>query len=230
MFDKDTTASFDVDAQNTFTPLCPDELPVPDGHNIVAALNAQAAYARIRVGSKDAHSHRAVWVANDGFPQFSPVEGHPEVDIRWNRHAEPGTKGFELIDGLPKPIDYDFFVWKGIELDLHPYGACYHNLDWRGPLRRSTGVIEYLRCQGIKTVIVGGLALDYCVKNTALQLADAGFHVIVNLAACRGIGAITIEHALCEFAAAGVDYVEDIDRFDDPLEEASHALICGTDE
>ena len=24
------TASFDVDAQKSFTPLCPDELPVPD--------------------------------------------------------------------------------------------------------------------------------------------------------------------------------------------------------
>lgn len=35
-------ASFDVDAQNTFTPLCPDELPVAEGTDIVAQLNAQA--------------------------------------------------------------------------------------------------------------------------------------------------------------------------------------------
>ncbi|MFX5522361.1 isochorismatase family protein, partial [Acinetobacter baumannii] len=78
--------------------------------------------------------------------------------------------GFELLDELPRPIDYDFFVWKGVEPDLHPYGACYHDL----AERRSTGVIEYLRQNGVSHVLVGGLALDYCVKNTALQLRRAG--------------------------------------------------------
>ncbi|PHX39515.1 hypothetical protein AO284_35795 [Pseudomonas sp. NZIPFR-PS2] len=36
-------------------------------------------------------------------------------------------------------------------------------------------------------VIVGGLALDYCVKTTALQLLKAGLEVILHLPACRGI-------------------------------------------
>ena len=31
--------SIDVDAQKTFTPLCPDELPVNEGHLIVEELN-----------------------------------------------------------------------------------------------------------------------------------------------------------------------------------------------
>jgi nicotinamidase-related amidase len=34
---------------------------------------------------------------------------------------------------------------------------------------------------------VGGLATDYCVRNTARQLAEAGFTVIVNLSSCRAI-------------------------------------------
>ncbi|MBD4503332.1 isochorismatase family protein, partial [Xanthomonas citri pv. citri] len=76
-----------------------------------------------------------------------------------------------------------FFVWKGVEPDLHPYGACYHDL----AERRSTGVIEYLRQNGVSHVLVGGLALDYCVKNTALQLRRAGFEVLLYLPACRAI-------------------------------------------
>ena len=55
-FVKAQVASFDVDAQNTFTPLCPDELPVPEGNCIVDELNAQAKWANYRVGSKDAHN------------------------------------------------------------------------------------------------------------------------------------------------------------------------------
>lgn len=197
------TAAFDVDAQYTFTPECPDELPVAGGAGIVKALNKQAELASIRVGSKDAHSPKAIWVADENKPMFSPVEGE-NVDIAWNQHAVPGTKGFELIDGLPKPIDYDFFVWKGIELDLHPYGACYHDLNDK----MSTGVIEYLKMNGMENVIVGGLATDYCVKTTAFQLLNAGFRVIVNLEACRGVAQDTVDAAIEEMKEAGIEIVE----------------------
>ena len=44
-------ASFDVDAQKGFTPLCPSELPVPEGDAIVPALNQLAARAELRIGS-----------------------------------------------------------------------------------------------------------------------------------------------------------------------------------
>ena len=53
--------------------------------------------------------------------------------------------------------------------------------------KRSTGVIEFLRHNGVERVLVGGLALDYCVKTTALQLRRAGFEVIVYLLACRAM-------------------------------------------
>ena len=192
-------ASFDVDAQNTFTPLCPDELPVAGGTEIVEELNAQARYADYRLGSKEGHSPKAVWVADADHPQLESVEG-PNVDVRWNLHAVPGTLVFELIDGLPHPAEYDFFVWKGIELDMHPYGSCYHDL----AEKVSTGVIEYLRCHEVKTVIVGGLATDYCVKITALQLCRAGFTVLLNRAACRGVAADTTEAAIQEMARAGI--------------------------
>lgn len=204
-----STASFDVDAQKGFTPICPGELPVPGGDEIAAALNEQAAYAKIRVGSKDAHSPAAVWVATQNDPQFSPILAR-DADIHWNRHCEVGTEGFELLDGLPHPMDYNFFVYKGLERDVHPYGACYHNLDWNSSNRVSTGVIQFLNERRIDTVIVGGLATDYCVKTTALQLVEAGFGVVVNLKACRGIAQATIDAAIAEMRAEDVDVIYDI--------------------
>lgn len=203
----DIIASFDVDAQNCFTPLCPDELPVPGGHTIVEALNRQAELANWRVGSKDAHPTTAVWVANDENPQLSPVNGHVNADLHWNLHAVPGTKGFKLLDGLPSVTEYDYFVWKGVEPDLHPYGACYHDqMD-----QRSTGVIEFLRDKQARTVLIGGLALDFCVKVTAMQLLKAGFRVIVNLAATRSLIKDEERQVITELQAAGAEFIDGLD-------------------
>lgn len=203
--DFERTASFDVDAQNTFTPLCPNELPVEGGNEIVSELNAQALKAKYRLGSKDAHSPLAIWVADDNHMQYSSVESDsPDVDIHWNKHAILGTYGFELLDGLPHPRDYDYFVWKGIEPDQHPYGACYHDLSDK----RTTGVIEFLKCNDVVNVIVGGLATDFCVKTTALQLKKVGFNVIVNLGASRGIAKETIVKAKDEMLGWGIVLVD----------------------
>ena len=210
LHDISKVASIDIDAQNTFTPVCPDELPVPEGNLIADELNKQARRASLRIGSKDAHSPEAVWVATEDKPQFSVVEGEPNVDIRWVKHAVPGTKGFELIKGLPDVTEYDFFVWKGVEPNMHPYGSCYHDF----AEKMSTGLIEFLNSKRIKTVIAGGLATDYCVKTTVLQLLNAGFDVIVNLGACRGIADDTVNQAIKEMKKAGARFVTTAQHID----------------
>lgn len=181
MSSKKKIASFDVDCQNGFTPLCPDELPVPDGHLIVDELNKNASFAFFRVGSKDCHPSNAIWLADETHPQFSRVDAE-NADIRWNKHCMSGTFGAELIAGLPAVKDYDYFVYKGLEPDMHPYSACFH--DYNKEL--STGVIEWLLVNKIDTVIVGGLALDFCVFQTVVDLLQH-FKVIVNLASTRPI-------------------------------------------
>jgi nicotinamidase/pyrazinamidase len=197
--------SFDIDAQKGFTPLCPNELPVTDGDSIVAELNAQAALADLRAGSKDWHPANALHIATAEHPQFSAVEGVKNIDVRWNRHCTGGTVGAELLDGLPTPEDYDYFVWKGMEPSMHPYGACYHDL----ADKQSTGVIEWAKAQGVTHVVVGGLATDYCVATTVRQLVKAGgFTVVVNLGACRGIWATkTQDDQVAEFLSLGCKVV-----------------------
>ena len=185
-------ASLDVDAQNTFTDLCPLELPVSGGQDIVPELNAQARFARYRVGSKDAHSPASLWVDTDKEPQLTPIANALDMDVRWKIHGVPGSAGFRLIDGLPAVRNYDFFVWKGIELNMHPYGACYHDLQER----MSTGLIEWLQAKGVTTALVGGLASDFCVATTIRQLRKKDFTVVMNKAACRGIWAATTEDKL----------------------------------
>lgn len=196
-----TTASFDVDCQKGFTPICPDELPVQDGDQIVDELNAQAKFAQWRLGSKDAHPSNPLWIAKIPQDILTPISPSAEnIDVYWPLHCVAGTQGCELLDGLPAPENYDFFVWKGVEPHLHPYGACYHDLH----NRLSTGVIEFLHSKNINLIIIGGLATDYCVANTAKQLKNAGFHVIVNLGACRGVATNSTEKTIDEFAKLNI--------------------------
>jgi len=207
---RERIASFDVDAQRTFTPLCPDELPVEGGDDIGPELNRQAECARWRLGSKDSHSPEAVWVTDDPDQVGKPgVEGD-NVEEHWPVHAVPGTEGFELVPGLPRPAEYDFFIWKGVELDMHPYGACYHDM----AEKMSTGVVEWLRERSVSHLLVGGLATDFCVKATALQLQASGFQVLLNLAACRGIASDSTREALAEMRAAGIETFDDVESLE----------------
>ena len=72
--EREKTASFDVDPQRGFTPLCPKELPIAGGDEIAGELNEQANYATCRVVSKDQHPAEALWVTDDPNQVLTPVE------------------------------------------------------------------------------------------------------------------------------------------------------------
>jgi len=211
---KQWTMAIDIDAQKGFTSICPDELPVKNGDRIVPELNANAEFASLRIGSKDWHPTTAVWIADEENPIFSEINGHGlNVDIRWPAHCLGGTKGAELLDGLPEPNEYDFFIWKGMEPNLHPYGIFYHDLEEQ----LSTGMMEYLLANiEIDTFLVGGLATDYCVYETTKQLLkfleDSGefdCRVILNLKATKGVDSASTAKALEHLKGLGVIFIKD---------------------
>ncbi|NOI82569.1 isochorismatase family protein [Vibrio tubiashii] len=202
--DKTTTASIDVDPQKGFSELCPKELPVQGALEIVEELKRNHSKASVRLVSRDMHPPGAAWEAETPENMLEPV-GLPEVDIKWNPHCVVGTAGVELLPGLPEIRDYDFQINKGIDPDAHPYGAFYH--DQADTL--STGGIEFLRARQIETVIVGGLALDFCVKKSVEQLLGAGFKVILNLASTRSVFPDNADNVANELAEKGVILIED---------------------
>lgn len=203
--DKAMTASFDVDPQCGFTPLCPAELPIEEGNLISDELNAQSQFSSYRIVSKDCHPAEAPWIAESPDQIMTPVEGaYPNLDIKWPAHCVIGTFGNSLIPGLPNENQYDVVIEKGIDPLKHPYGACYHDL----AEKESTGIIEWLQKHKVNTVIVGGLATDFCVKTTVLQLSKEGFNVILNLSACRGVASASTEEACQLMRDVGVKIIE----------------------
>ncbi|MCG9750505.1 isochorismatase family protein [Vibrio brasiliensis] len=201
--ERNKTACIDVDPQKGFSELCPKELPVEGALQIVDELKLNHAKASVRLVSRDMHPPGAAWEAETPERMLEPV-GLPEVDIKWNPHCVVGTMGVELLPGLPPVREYDFQINKGIDPDAHPYGAFYH--DQADTL--STGGIEFLRSKQIDTVIVGGLALDFCVKKSVEQLVDAGFRVIVNLASTRPVFPDATDSVVSELVDKGVLIVE----------------------
>ena len=60
----------------------------------------------------------------------------------------------------------------------------------------------------IDTVIVGGLAMDYCLLETAIDLVNCGLKVIVNLSATRAIG--DIDTAMIEMKSHGIRFINSV--------------------
>ncbi|WP_087026724.1 isochorismatase family protein [Thaumasiovibrio subtropicus] len=201
---RERTATLDVDPQKGFSELCPKELPVTGALEIVPQLLANHTFAAIKLVSRDMHPTGAAWEASTPAEMLSPVD-LPEVDVKWNPHCVMGTEGVELLPGLPPVREYDFQINKGLDPDAHPYGAFYH--DQADTL--STGGLEFLQVKGIDTVLVGGLALDFCVKKSVEQLLAAGLRVVLNLAATRAVFPEQFEQVANDLQAQGVELIDD---------------------
>jgi nicotinamidase/pyrazinamidase len=89
---------------------------------------------------------------------------------------------------------------KGTERNIDSYSTFFDNAH-----RRHTGLAHYLEKRGIKDIYLMGLALDYCVKYSALDARQLGLNTHVIVDGCRGIELEIgdIERALEEMKQAG---------------------------
>jgi nicotinamidase/pyrazinamidase len=170
-----------VDVQNDF---CPGgALALDDGEAVVAPLNRLASEYEFVVATRDWHPADHLSFASNGGV--------------WPVHCVQGTPGAELRGGLDRDA-IDLVVDKGQAIDADGYSAF-----------EGTGLERELRARGVDSVHVGGLALDYCVKATALDARRAGFDVIVHRDATRAVELQPGdgERAVEELRKAGIDVV-----------------------
>src|SRR5262249_57108139 len=101
--------------------------------------------------------------------------------ILWPVHCVQNTPGAEFAP-LFDPSRIARVFHKGTERNIDSYSTFFDNAR-----RRHTGLAHYLEKRGIKDIYLMGLALDYCVKYSALDARHVGLktHVIVD--GCRGI-------------------------------------------
>ncbi len=159
-----TAALLVVDVQRGFTSLCPAELPVPGGLEIVPAVNRLLDRPWRRIdASQDWHppDHRSFLGRRDNL--YPP-------------HCVIGTPGAEILPGLR--ADRFHAVWrKGFDRDFEAYAVTAQH----------PGFAALLRAEGVESVAVCGIATNICCFYAARDLRRAGFAVSIIEDASAGI-------------------------------------------
>jgi nicotinamidase/pyrazinamidase len=153
-----------VDVQCGFTELCPQELPVPGGLEIVPAINRLLEMPWRRIdASLDWHppDHRSFLGREDNL--YPP-------------HCVAGTRGAEFVPGLHSEKIHT--LWrKGYDRDFEAYAVTAQH----------PGLPAFYRASGITTVAVCGIATNICCFFAARDLRAAGFRVLLVEDASAGI-------------------------------------------
>jgi nicotinamidase/pyrazinamidase len=134
------------------------------------------------------------------FDVLELVHGRQEL---WPDHCVQGTLGAAIHPGFPDAAA-TMVLRKGTRLDVDSYSAFRENVGPDG-LRPTTGLGAWLRARGIRRVLLGGLARDFCVKASALDAVAEGFKTVVLDDLTRAVFKDRAEEVDRAFAAAGVD-------------------------
>ncbi|ONK13972.1 isochorismatase family protein [Streptomyces sp. MP131-18] len=180
-----------VDVQNDF---CEGgSLAVAGGADVAAAITdligaATAEYRHV-VATRDHHV-----APGDHFSD------HPDFAHSWPTHCVAGTEGAGFHPNFAPAVSsgaVDACFDKGA------YAAAYSGFE--GSDEAGTKLADWLRAHGVDAVDVVGIATDHCVRATALDAAAEGFETRVLLGLTAGVARESVDAALRELAAGGVE-------------------------
>ncbi len=152
-----------VDVQNDFLP--GGALAVPRGEEVIAPLNGYL--------EQFGERHLPIFLTRDWHPR-----GHcsfREQGGPWPPHCMAGTRGAEFAPALHVPAGAQV-VSKATRPEADAYSAF-----------QGTDLAAQLRRLGVRRVLIGGLATDYCVRATVLDALAAGFRAVVLTDAVRAV-------------------------------------------
>ena len=192
-----------VDVQYDF---CPGgSLAVPQGDAVLPVINRLQKQFGLIVASKDWHpaGHSSFASAHPGRKPGDVLRIGNMDQVLWPDHCVQDTHGAELHHELDQHRIEKVFL-KGVDRGIEGYSA-FFDVEHR----RATGLGDFLREKGVDTVVIAGLATDYCVKYSALDALSLGFRVKVLEDACRGVNLHpgNSEAAWREIRAAGGEIV-----------------------
>jgi nicotinamidase/pyrazinamidase len=218
------TLLLEIDVQNDFCPAyakgtqgaqgAGGALAVHDGDAVVKPLNTLAAAIAGAGGfvaaTQDWHpaGHVSFASSHPGKKIGDIINIENQEQGLWPDHCVQGQWGADFHAGLDlKPVH--LIVRKGFRKGLDSYSAFFEN-----DRKTATGLEGWIRGLGIDTVIIGGLATDYCVFFSAMDSKKLGFDTIIVNDAVRGVGLPpgSVERAVAQMRADGIAFavMEDI--------------------
>jgi nicotinamidase/pyrazinamidase len=175
------TALIVIDVQNDF---CPGgALAVAGGDQIVPGINALMDDFGAVILTQDWHpaGHSSFASSHAGADPFSLTEMPYGPQVLWPDHCVQGSAGAAFHADL-RLDPADLILRKGYRPAIDSYSTFFEN-DRKTP----TGLHGYLQDRGFGSLVLTGLATDFCVAYSALDAASLGYAVTLRLDLCRAI-------------------------------------------
>jgi nicotinamidase/pyrazinamidase len=198
-----------VDVQGDFTLWKNGSLAVPGSDEAYVKKVEEATRCLKRAGllifgSQDWHpaEHISFYTNHPGKKPFEMIQVEGRTQVLWPPHCVQGTENARV---LPDNNLFLAIVKKGQDPRYDSYSA------FQDDGGSKTEMNSILKRHEIGTVVVYGIATDYCVKATALDALANGYKVIVIEDLCLGVAPETSAKALEEMKEKGVILMKQAD-------------------
>ncbi len=155
-------------------------------------------------GTQDWHpaDHISFFSNHSGKKPFEAIQIEGRTQVLWPPHCVQETENARVL------VDNNLFiaiVKKGKDKKFDSYSGFQDD----GGVK--TEMNQILEKNGIKELIVYGIATDYCVKATAIDAAAAGYKVTVIEGLSKGVAPETTAKALEEMKEKGIIIKADLE-------------------
>jgi nicotinamidase/pyrazinamidase len=192
-----------IDVQNDFLP--GGTLAVSSGDQIIPLVNLIQSKFDFIVASQDFHpaDHKSFAANNPGQKVGDIIDLKGLNQFLWPVHCVQGTGGADFSKALIQE-NWNKIFQKGMNPEVDSYSGFFDNAK-----RGDTGLSKFLKKNKIERVFICGLALDYCVKFTALDALNEGFETFLITDATRPVNVKPTdgENSLRELAAEGIKLI-----------------------
>jgi nicotinamidase/pyrazinamidase len=147
-------------------------------------------------------NHVSFFTNHQGKKAFDVIKLHGKDQVLWPPHCVQNTQGAEIL--LDKKL-FKAIAKKGMDPKYDSYSG------FQDDGGKKTDLDQVLKKDGIKKLIVYGIATDYCVRATALDGVAAGYNVVLIRNFCRGVSPDTSQKAVEEMKVKGIVVLDDLD-------------------
>lgn len=177
-------------------------LAVPHGDEVIDPINTLIAEHDHVILTQDWHPahHSSFASQHEDCQPFSQIKMEYGMQTLWPDHCVQGSRGAEFHPQLNQ-TKAELIIRKGFDAKIDSYSAFFEN-----DRKSSTGLAGYLNARGITSIVMAGLATDFCVAFSALDAVRLGLDCKVILPACRGINLDgSYDQAIAQMQKAGVN-------------------------
>jgi nicotinamidase/pyrazinamidase len=147
-------------------------------------------------------NHASFFTNHQGKKPFDVIKLHGKDQVLWPPHCVQNTAGANIL--LDKSL-FRAVVQKGMDANYDSYSG------FQDDGGKKTRMDQILKKDGIKKLVVYGIATDYCVHATAVDGAAAGYTVIMINGLSRGVAPDTSEKAVEDMKAKGILVLDQLD-------------------